>query len=250
MKKYELIENDTKIVNGKTLYRIRALVAISLSVAAGDLGGYVESEKNLSHNGNAWVSGNARVSGNAVVSGNAEVSGNAVVSDNAWVSGNAVVSGNAEVYGDAWVSGNARVYGNAVVSDNAWVSGNAEVSGDAWVSGNAEVSGNARVYGNAWVYGDAWVSGNAEVSGNARVSDNAWVSKSSDVQWFSHVGSENGTLTVFRTKDGDLFVTRGCFSGTMAEFEAAVNEKHGDSKIGRQYKLLIQAIELYFSKKS
>ena len=214
MKKYELIENDTKIVNGKTLYRIRALVAISLSVAAGDLGGYVESEKNLSHNGNAWVSGNARVSGNAVVSGNAEVSG------------------------------------NAVVSDNAWVSGNAEVSGDAWVSGNAEVSGNARVYGNAWVYGDAWVSGNAEVSGTARVPDNAWVSKSSDVQWFSHVGSENGTLTVFRTKDGDLFVTRGCFSGTMAEFEAAVNEKHGDSKIGRQYKLLIQAIELYFSKKS
>ena len=202
MKKYELIENDTKIVNGKTLYRIRALVAISLSVAAGDLGGYVESEKNLSHDGNAWVSGNAEVFGNA------------------------------EVYGDALVSGDAVV------------------AGDAEVSGHALVSGDAVVYGNAWVSGHAVVAGDALVSGDAWVSDNAWVSKSSDVQWFSHVGSENGTLTVFRTKDGDLFVTRGCFSGTLAEFEAAVNEKHGDSKIGRHYKLLIQAIELCFSKKS
>lgn len=103
---------------------------------------------------------------------------------------------------------------------------------------------------NAWVSGNAVVSGDAEVYGNAVVSGDAVVSKSSDVQWFSHVGSENGTLTVFRTKDGDLFVTRGCFSGTLAEFELAVNERHGDSKIGRHYKLLIQAIELCFSKKS
>lgn len=142
MKKYELLKDDTKIVNGKTLYRIRALVAISLTVAAGDLGGYVESEKNLSHDGNAWVYGNARV------------------------------------YGDA------RVY------------------------------------------------------------------KSPDVQWFSNVGSENGTLTVFRAKDGDLFVTRGCFSGTLAEFEAAVNEKHGDSKIGKHYRLLIEAIKVWFARSS
>ena len=45
--KYELLATDTKHFNGRTLYRIRALVVIGLTVTVGDLGGYIESEKNL-----------------------------------------------------------------------------------------------------------------------------------------------------------------------------------------------------------
>jgi hypothetical protein len=117
--KYELVKTDTKQFAGKTMYRIRALVAIGLSVSIGDLGGYIESEKNLSQvSGDAWVSGDAQVYGDAWVSGNARVYGNAWVSGNAQVYGDAWVSGNARVYGDAWVSGNARVYGNAQVSSH------------------------------------------------------------------------------------------------------------------------------------
>ena len=57
-KKYEFLDGDTITTpNGKKLKRIRALVAIGLSVAAGDLGGYIESEKNLSTSGNAEVCG-------------------------------------------------------------------------------------------------------------------------------------------------------------------------------------------------
>ena len=131
MKKYELT-SETKVFLGKTLYRIKALVQFG-NVNAGDLGGWIEKEENLSQSGNAWVSGDASVYGNA------------------------------EVSGDASVSGNAWVYGNASVSGNAWVYGNAEVSGDARVYGNARVSGDARVYGDAEVYGNARVYGNAEV---------------------------------------------------------------------------------------
>ena len=90
MKKYELT-SETKIVFGHILYRIKALSSFGC-VSAGDLGGFLESEKNLSQNGNAWVSGNAEVYGNAEVSGDAWVSGNAEVSGNARVSGNAEVS--------------------------------------------------------------------------------------------------------------------------------------------------------------
>ena len=90
MKKYELT-SETKIVFGHILYRIKALSSFGY-VSAGDLGGFLESEKNLSQNGNAWVSGNARVYGNAEVSGNARVSGSAEVSGSARVSGNAEVS--------------------------------------------------------------------------------------------------------------------------------------------------------------
>jgi hypothetical protein len=145
IKKYELVLDDKKEISGITLYRIRALVAIAGVVSPGQLGGYIEREKNLSHEGNAWVSGSAMVYGGAVVS------------DNAWVSGSAMVSGS------AWV------YGNARVSGHAWVFGNAWVFGHAWVFGNAWVSDNARVSGSAWVFGNAWVSDNARVSGSAAV---------------------------------------------------------------------------------
>ena len=87
MKKYELTEN-TKTHFDKKLFQIKALIDFA-DVKAGELGGWIEKEENLSHAGNAWVSGDALVYGNARVYGNA------------WVSGNARVYGDAQVYGDA-----------------------------------------------------------------------------------------------------------------------------------------------------
>ena len=93
MKKYELTD-ETIEVYGTALHRIKALKDFG-NVKKGELGGYVESERNLSQEGNCWVCGNAKVCGNAEVCGNAKVYGNA------WVYGNAEVCGNARVYGDA-----------------------------------------------------------------------------------------------------------------------------------------------------
>jgi UDP-3-O-[3-hydroxymyristoyl] glucosamine N-acyltransferase len=145
MRKYE-ITNETH-PNNKNLKRIRALKDFS-NVKKGELGGFIESEDNLSHEGDCWVSGDACVYGNAKVYGNAVIYGNAKVSWNALVYGNAKVSWNALVYGNAKVSGYAEVYGNAKVYGNAVVSDNAKVSGYTWVYRNAVVSGNAEVYGN------------------------------------------------------------------------------------------------------
>ena len=91
--KYEL---TTECIQhqGKTLYLIRALKDFG-SIKAGSYGGYLESESNLSQEGNCWVCPDAMVSGNARVCGDAWVSGNA------WVCGNAMVYGNARVFGDA-----------------------------------------------------------------------------------------------------------------------------------------------------
>lgn len=100
MKKFELTAEFVTNIFGKKLFRIKALVAFG-DVEKGELGGFIEKEDNLSHLGDAWVSGNAWVYGDALVSGDARVS------DDALVSGNARVSGNALVSGDALVSGNA-----------------------------------------------------------------------------------------------------------------------------------------------
>ena len=79
MNKYELTD-ETKVFYGVTLHRIRALTAVGVLAAAGQLGGWVESEKNLEQSGDAWVYGDAWVSGNAWVFGNVRVSGDAWVS--------------------------------------------------------------------------------------------------------------------------------------------------------------------------
>ncbi len=66
------------------MHRIRATVAFGI-VEVGDLGGWIEKEENLSHEGKAWVWGNAKVCGDAEVWGNAEVCGDAEVWGNAKV---------------------------------------------------------------------------------------------------------------------------------------------------------------------
>jgi hypothetical protein len=86
VKKFKLTSEFIVDISGVKLFRIKALIEFG-NVKAGDLGGYIEKEENLSHMGNAWVSGNAQVFGDARVFGNAWVSGDA------WVSGNAQVSG-------------------------------------------------------------------------------------------------------------------------------------------------------------
>ena len=75
MKKFEFT-GETKTISlffrTATLHRIRAVAEFGL-VKIGDLGGWIEKEENLSHEGKAWVWGNAEVWGDAKVWGNAEV---------------------------------------------------------------------------------------------------------------------------------------------------------------------------------
>lgn len=78
MKKYELLADDTIEFYGRTLHRIKACKDFG-NVKSGELGGYIESENNLSQAGDCWVYGNARVCGNAWVYDSARVCGNAEI---------------------------------------------------------------------------------------------------------------------------------------------------------------------------
>ena len=101
-KKYELTD-ETLEWGGHILHRIRALKDFD-HIKNGQFGGFIESEDNLSQEGNCWVYGTKIPCfrngdgvphyDDGVVYGNARVSGNAKVGPNAMVYGNAVVSGN------------------------------------------------------------------------------------------------------------------------------------------------------------
>lgn len=141
-KKYELTD-DTIRLQGTTLYRIRALIDIpAVGVRAGDLGGWVEDESNLSHEGNCWVGDEARVRGGAKIY------------DNALVSGSAIVRGSkTEVYGDSYVLDNslvmrgAKVYGSAKIKNGAVVAESVEAYGNALISGEVIISGKMKISG-------------------------------------------------------------------------------------------------------
>jgi len=208
--KYGLTNNTIKNF-GTTLYQIKALKDFG-NVKKGDLGGWIEKEGNLSHHGNAWVSGNARVFDKACISGNA------CVSDKARVSGNACVSDKARVSGNAFVSDKARVSGNAFVSDDVCVSGNACVSDDVCVFGNACVSDDAWVFGNAFVSDDAYVLNNKSLLTIGLLGDNRVI-----------------TLTKSNKK-----IKAGCFCGSYEEFEKSVNDKY---KKRSDYHIFLPAIK-------
>ena len=65
---------------------------------------------------------------------------------------------------------------------------------------------------------------------------------------FGPVGSENGTLTAVLANDGVIYVTRGCFEGTLEDFREAVEEthKHEDSQFYREYLAIIEVIKARF----
>ena len=76
MNKYELTSETLQYV-GHTLYRIKALKDFG-SIKAGQFGGWIESEENLSQADNAWVYNNAKVFDKARVYGQGEgLQGNA-----------------------------------------------------------------------------------------------------------------------------------------------------------------------------
>lgn len=176
MKKYRLTEKTIKWVN-KTLYRIQALIDIPNSnVKTGNYGGFVESENNLSHEGECWIANNAKVYDNAQVV------------ENAWI------LGDANIFRDVMVHGNARVFENVKIFDNAQVHGNALVFGNAEVCGDARVYGHAQVYGNALVYGDAQVYGDIKIETGQFSSGNWYESSFSYEKILRYIGCSEETI--------------------------------------------------------
>ncbi|WP_208433221.1 hypothetical protein [Bartonella taylorii] len=143
MQKKFALTNETRVFGNHTLYRIQALKDFA-DVKAGDLGGFIEKESNLSHDGNCWVYDDALVFKNGHVYENAKVFGNAIVAG--YVYGNAHVYGKAIIYDHAYVYDNARVYENARIANNVHVCENAHIHGIAVIRENVGGSTEIKTY--------------------------------------------------------------------------------------------------------
>ena len=137
MNKKFILTDETKRYYGVTLHRIKALKDFG-NVKAGDLGGWVEKEENLSCLSDCWIYDEAKVYDSARVVDCARVCGYAMVHGNARINDRALVFDSASVYGNAYVSDNAMVYGRVDVYGSAYIRHNAEIktaNDILWITG-------------------------------------------------------------------------------------------------------------------
>lgn len=232
-KKYEILKDQSINLNGHTLYRIKLLKEIS-GVSPDTLGGFIESEDNLSHKGDCWIAGNAAVYDNSKVT------------DNAWVGGSARIYGNSVIHKNCSIVGSPRII-NSEIRGNSRVSGEAIINNSSLhnytsVTGNAELY-YARIYGLSTVKDFATVS-NTDIEGDACISGKVWIRKGLDYTVIKNFWSSGRIITY--TRPNRMWRT-GCFLGTGKEL---IKKAYNDSKEkGEQFKLLVEYVEKAYALK-
>ena len=213
-KKFELLLNSKIEYKGKTLYRIKALRDFGY-VFEGEVGGYVQSEDNLSHNGDCWVFDNAKVFNSARIHDDARIFENAKVYDEAEVFGSAKIYGNAKIYDEAGIFDNATIFENARVCNNARIKYNAIVCGNAKIERDTIIGQISTSYKKVFQY-----------------------------------QCKKRVLTAILTEDNQIFYSIGCQENiTEREFVDRIYNEGGGLKENlhrEEYLKLIPLINTYF----
>jgi hypothetical protein len=228
IKKYEFTGETCKY-QGRTLHRIRALIDIAaVGLTAGQLGGWIETEANLSQSGTGWVYEQAIVCGSGVIWGGTIRGGT--------IYGGTIRGGT--IKGGTIRGGTIRggtIYGGVIWGGTIW----GGIIEGGTIRGGTIYGGTIR----GGIIEGGTIKGGTICGGTIKTS--------ADYGAHTQVGSEEGVLTWTRNDDGEgITLNRGCFSGTLEEFSEAVEKQHGDSKIGREYRLLIEFIRLRSSKEA
>lgn len=160
------LTNDVIDVDGHKLHRIVAARDIpEIGVQEGDLGGYVESERNLSHQGTAWIFA-GKVYEQACVIDGATVRGNNVhIHDTACLSGGFIAYDDAHLYGNFRGTGCGKAAGRVDACDNTIIKGSGFATDGTIMRHKATVGGNARAAAGAILTGNVELTGNFEAIG-------------------------------------------------------------------------------------
>lgn len=159
-KKFELVDDDTVVVDGVTLYRVRAVRDFGgtrrgrrVVVKRGELGGYVASEDCLSQEGLAWVYSEAKIV-DGYVTGSSSLFGRSVLK------GGGRLVYDVELRDDVMVDGQVVLNGVITLRDRVKMLGTIRVSGidvtfrdDVVSSGSADFTVNNGVFAGKCEFG-------------------------------------------------------------------------------------------------
>ena len=140
-----------EITECSVLYQIRALRDLP-GVKAGDLGGFIETENNLSQDGECWVYPHSFIFGESRIAGNAKVAGFTKVYDS-------------EIYGSACIYGKEDLGGRGITVSDSTICGKAIISGDKIYISTTEVADWATIGDNCHIR-NCQISGNTSIKGN------------------------------------------------------------------------------------
>ena len=266
-RKYELTK-ETKTYFGQTVYRIKSLRTFidkeGNIVNAGDLGGFVRSELNLSHEGRCWVRDDAVVADYAVVDKNALlmkdclVHDTANISDNSVITDSSIIEGEAKVFGNNTIRGYCSINGNAQIKDSYLngriiISNFAEISNSTIIGSNIVIQNNANIE-NSSIRGLAYIRGDAKIynvnlkSSNINLSYGANIKSNNDFLVIGPIGSRWDYTTFYITKDNSIWVCCGCFNGNIENFLQAVINTHRGNRYENDYKAAIEFAKIILEK--
>lgn len=216
-RKYDMLKDQPHPLI-PNVFRIQAARNFGM-VRKGDLGGFIQCEKNLSHLGAAWVYDDAVVMDDAVVEDDAKVSGSSKVTENASVYDNAYVDGKSEI------SGHSQVFESARVEDSR-LDTKARAYGRTKVI-NSDLQSFSRVYDNAFVK-DSTLSGNCEVYGEASI-DRGYVFENAKVYDSAVIKGPNVSVAGDVKVCGDCHIAAGTTAtgdNTLTSYRDFVNFKN------------------------
>ena len=253
-KKYKILpETKRKLANGRTVFRIQALRNFS-DVKEGDIGGWIESEKNLSQKGNCWIYDNAIVTHSARVIDDAKIQNDVMIADSALIFENALIRNNAVVHNSASVCGNAVVEDDVTIVDNAHICDYSHIQDYAFIHDNAIITGYAKVMDNAEVFNNSRISGFTTIFENARIyhngndiicgniGDDAFITSVYEDIFYTEIGKFN--LTAYRTNYGFMI----CYYNEFSKY-ICIDPKYFKRVIrtlykGKRRKLLLKTYEV------
>lgn len=224
-RKYELT-NITMEFAGRTLYRIRALKDFS-DVKAGELGGWVSNEYNLSQYGNCWIYDNAKAMDRS------RMYGDSAMYDYSKMYNYSAMYDSSEMYG------NSAMHNNSEMHDNSKMFNNSKKYDDSIMFGNSVMLDYSSMYGDSAMYGDSMLKDEEKLYGQL-------ISK---VDKFIDISNPKGEIVTGVLKDGEVLFNVGNLSEINKEEFLDIlyngNEITEESSSRKEYLKIINIIILY-----
>ena len=227
-RKYE-ITDITMEFEGRRLYRIRALKDFS-DVKKGDLGGWVESEYNLSQNYNCWIYDEAKAMDRS------------------------------RMYGDSAMHDYSKMYDYSTMYDGSEMYDSSEMHDYSEMYDNSKMFNNSEMYERSTMYDYARMHNYSEMYGDSEMHRNSVLKDKeklhgklvSEVDNFIDIYSKKGRLVTGVLKEGRVLFNVGCQDEITKEvfIDRIYNEDGGIEKhpYRVEYLKIIDTIEVYLSK--
>lgn len=204
---YDIDQEDGTSKSVK-MYRVRALRDIGKVAKKGDIGGFIQSEKNLSQNGECWVDKDCIICGDAVVKDDSIVR-------------------NTRMYGGSTVCGSSTV-DQCVLYDTAFIE-------------NATVY-NARLTKDSYIYRS--MVNNTFVNlidcNIQKISDLVTISGA-----LGYNKNDAIKVSFYRNRNNDIFVTYNTYNGLLCSFEDYVLNNCSDD-IRDEWTILLNYVKMHF----